>query len=318
MTMRYFIEFQYYGVGYKGFQRQPTIKNTIQETVEVALGKIFLQEIEIFASGRTDVGVHAILQTAHFDIHYRDAIVNHQPHNFVTRVNDNLKNDNQSSNKFHQNNNLDIPNQLIINPTKDINESSTNNIQHSVLNEIVSPQKLILACNHFLPPSIRVLNAQTVDDNFHARYSVKSKTYEYLLYSGIECPLWQNRAHRLSKELDIDKVQLSLQYLLGKKDFSVYMSKGSSVKGTVRTVYDAQVTTHPNEYNPYNSTLYKFQITASGFLYNMVRKITAHLIQIGQSKLPPQSIKTVLESNDRETTKNLVPAYGLYLKKVEY
>ncbi len=66
--MRYLIKFSYDGSSYCGFQTQPNLK-TIQEELEKALKKINDNKIvKVQASGRTDKGVHALGQTAHFDM----------------------------------------------------------------------------------------------------------------------------------------------------------------------------------------------------------------------------------------------------------
>lgn len=56
----------YDGTGYKGWQRLPDGKTTVQGRVEAALSEIFGEEIEISGSGRTDAGVHARGQVASF------------------------------------------------------------------------------------------------------------------------------------------------------------------------------------------------------------------------------------------------------------
>ena len=60
------ITVQYDGTKYNGWQRQGNTKNTIQERFENVLSKMCGKETEIFASGRTDAGVHADEQTANF------------------------------------------------------------------------------------------------------------------------------------------------------------------------------------------------------------------------------------------------------------
>ena len=64
--MRYYLILEYDGTDFCGWQRQ---KNgvSVQETVEKALYKAFGAEISVTGSGRTDAGVHAKGQTAHFD-----------------------------------------------------------------------------------------------------------------------------------------------------------------------------------------------------------------------------------------------------------
>ena len=64
--MRYLIKFSYDGTKFHGFQRQNDVKN-VQKTLEDALSKILDTEIVIKGSGRTDAGVHALGQCAHFD-----------------------------------------------------------------------------------------------------------------------------------------------------------------------------------------------------------------------------------------------------------
>lgn len=66
--MRYLITFSYDGTNYYGYQKQPH-KKTIQEEVEKVLTRINSnQKVIISATGRTDAGVHAINQKAHFDL----------------------------------------------------------------------------------------------------------------------------------------------------------------------------------------------------------------------------------------------------------
>lgn len=65
--MRVKISIQYDGTNFNGWQKQPK-GNTIQDILENALENVLNQKISIFASGRTDAGVHAICQIAHFDI----------------------------------------------------------------------------------------------------------------------------------------------------------------------------------------------------------------------------------------------------------
>lgn len=65
--MRYFMTFSYDGSKFKGYQKQPRVK-TIQGEIEKALQKMSKEKISIHASGRTDAGVHALNQKAHFDL----------------------------------------------------------------------------------------------------------------------------------------------------------------------------------------------------------------------------------------------------------
>lgn len=64
--MRYLMTFSYDGTNFNGYQKQPK-KRTVQNEIEKILSQIYNEKITISASGRTDSGVHAINQYAHFD-----------------------------------------------------------------------------------------------------------------------------------------------------------------------------------------------------------------------------------------------------------
>lgn len=56
---RYFLHLGFDGTNYSGWQRQKSTKRTVQQTLEVALSKIFKKEMIAYGCGRTDAGVHA-------------------------------------------------------------------------------------------------------------------------------------------------------------------------------------------------------------------------------------------------------------------
>ena len=66
--MRYKIKFSYDGTNFYGYQKQPGLR-TVEEELEKALYSINNhQETKVIGSGRTDKGVHALSQVAHFDL----------------------------------------------------------------------------------------------------------------------------------------------------------------------------------------------------------------------------------------------------------
>lgn len=60
------IDVSYDGSLFSGWQRQHNVR-TVQHEIEKALYKILKEEVVVFGSGRTDAGVHALGQVAHFD-----------------------------------------------------------------------------------------------------------------------------------------------------------------------------------------------------------------------------------------------------------
>ena len=64
--MRYFIELSYNGKNFHGWQIQPDVIS-VQEKLNNAVSTVLQEKIEVVGAGRTDTGVHAIEQSAHFD-----------------------------------------------------------------------------------------------------------------------------------------------------------------------------------------------------------------------------------------------------------
>ena len=101
------------------------------------------------------------------------------------------------------------------------------------------------------------------------------------------------------------------QYLVGEHDFSSFVSANSGKTNFVRTVFDAKIENVKDE-------LYKFSITGSGFLYNMVRIIMGTLVGIGMGKAQPEYMKTLIEAKDRTKAGKTVSPVGLVLEEVKY
>ena len=166
--------------------------------------------------------------------------------------------------------------------------------------------------NAYLPDDVKVINAEEVDEDFDARFLAKTKTYQYKFYlSRCERPLYKNRALRVNEEVDVDKMKQALKYLLGEHDFSSFVARKSGKTNFVRTIYSAEIFET-------NNKEYTFEISGNGFLYNMVRIIMGTLLKVGEGKIKPEDMKTIIENKNRQTAGNTMPAHALYLIKVEY
>lgn len=167
------------------------------------------------------------------------------------------------------------------------------------------------ALNVKLPDDIVVVHSDKVDDDFHARYNAKGKTYEYLILNA-EAPtaIMRNFTYHYKYNLNIDHMKEAAKYFVGTHDFIAFRSQGSSVKGSIRTIFDLTVEK--------DGDYIKISVTGDGFLYNMVRIIVGTLINIGRGKNSPKDIIDIINSKDRTLAGDCVPAKGLVLKKVYY
>lgn len=175
-------------------------------------------------------------------------------------------------------------------------------------------EKLPLALNFRLPPDIRVLKAQPVPEDFHARYSAHWKTYCYHIWnSPVESPFEAEYSHRVSPPLDLAAMEETAARLKGRHDFAPFCSAGSSVaeKGdTVRTLRECRVEKQGSR------VLLTF--TADGYLYNMVRILSGTLVETGLGKRSPESVEEIFRRGQRSLAGPTLPAKGLFLVDVEY
>ena len=178
----------------------------------------------------------------------------------------------------------------------------------------IPPEKLPLALNQHLPPDIRVLAARVVPEDFHARYAAHTKTYLYRIHNHpIDSPFDAAYYTRMPKHLDEVRMQAAAQQFVGTHDFLALCAAGSSAAAhgdTVRTITDCHVTRRGDEID--------IEVTADGYLYNMVRILAGTLCEVGAGRMQPEQIPGILAGCDRSQAGPTLPAKGLFLKCVEY
>ena len=178
----------------------------------------------------------------------------------------------------------------------------------------IPPEKLPLAINQHLPPDIRVLCARVVPEEFHARYAAHTKTYLYRIHNHpIDSPFDEKYYTRVPRRLDVDAMQKAAEQFVGKHDFLALCAAGSSAAAhgdTVRTITDCHVTRKGDEVD--------IEVTADGYLYNMVRILAGTLCEVGAGRMQPDAIPGILASRDRSQAGPTLPAKGLFLEKVDY
>ena len=174
--------------------------------------------------------------------------------------------------------------------------------------------KIPIAFSSVLPPDISVFGAEWVSEDFHPRYDVLYKEYEYRIYNKpLPDPFLFGRCWHYPREIDgaaLEKMKEAAKHFVGKKDFAAYMAAGSDIKDTVRTVFSADVEREGD--------VIVFRVSADGFLYNMVRILTGTLVSVAQGKLEPEDIPNVTASLDRKKAGATAPPSGLYLNRVVY
>ncbi|WP_432404425.1 tRNA pseudouridine(38-40) synthase TruA [Wukongibacter sp. M2B1] len=175
----------------------------------------------------------------------------------------------------------------------------------------IPTNKFAFVLNNALPSDIVIKEVEEMDMDFHARYSAKGKKYIYKIYNGvIRNPLYANYSYFVSKNIDVNKIIEASKYFIGEHDFKGFMSSGSNVKNTIRTIYNIDV------YQKDEFIILEYK--GNGFLYNMVRIITGSLLDVSSGKIMMENLDYIIKSKDRRNARHKAPPQGLYLAKVYY
>lgn len=178
-------------------------------------------------------------------------------------------------------------------------------------NSSLPVEKFAIAVNSKIKKSIKIKDAEEVEENFHSRYCCKKKTYRYIINnSQYGTAIYRNLEYHIPQKLDVDKMKKAIKYFEGEHDFKAFKASGTSSKSSVRKIYKTKI-------EQIGDKVY-IELTGNGFLYNMVRIIVGTLVDVGLGKIREESIIEIINSKDRSLAGKTLPPYGLYLMNVEY
>lgn len=176
----------------------------------------------------------------------------------------------------------------------------------------VPTQAFVPALNSLLPKDIVVVSSKEVSEKFHARFSAKKKTYDYLIYTApVPAVFYRNTVAWVKYPLTVARMNKAAKFFRGKHDFSAFQKAGSPRKTSVCNIFAADVKGR-------NLEMIEITFTADRFLYGMARAMAGFLIDIGTGKRKPAEIKKALASGDKKNLPAPAPACGLYLVDVAY
>jgi tRNA pseudouridine38-40 synthase len=185
-------------------------------------------------------------------------------------------------------------------------------VAHLDLARVVAPETLRNALNHHLRPHpVVVLEAARVADDFHARFSAKTRHYLYRIVNR-RAPLTieAHRAWHVPARLDAEAMHEAAQHLVGRHDFSSFRSALCQAKSPVKTLDRLTVRRIGD----------RVEITARArsFLHHQMRNMVGTLKLVGEGRKPVDSIEAVLAARQRAAAGPTAPACGLYLVRIDY
>ncbi len=163
--------------------------------------------------------------------------------------------------------------------------------------------------NKMLPEDIIVNSVKVVSDDFHARYSVISKEYKYIINTGNIDIFRRNYVYNYSKSINYMLLMNTLKKFLGEKDFKTFTSDNEK-ESTVRNIFETRVERDGN--------LIIVYIRGNGFLKYMVRNIIGFALDVQEGKYKLEEVESIINSKDRTKIGKAAPGEGLYLNRVFY
>jgi tRNA pseudouridine38-40 synthase len=166
--------------------------------------------------------------------------------------------------------------------------------------------------NQILDADIRVLMAQWAPDNFHARFTAISRTYQYKIIDGgkVTAPLDRHDSTEWFRPLDIELMNSGSKLLLGVHDFFAFCKfreGGSTIKNLLTF----------NWYRDEKDVVI-CEISADSFRYNMVRNLVGAAVCVGEGRFKPEWMFDTLKNKERIPDSYVFPAKGLTLISVQY
>jgi tRNA pseudouridine38-40 synthase len=173
----------------------------------------------------------------------------------------------------------------------------------------LSGQEFIYKLNRFLPTDIGIISVKEMHAVAHARFDAVSRTYKYIM-NRKKKPFASELSSYVYGDLNVEKMHEAAILLKNYSDFTTFSKLHSDNKTNICRIFDSNVITHGD--------YVIFTITADRFLRNMVRAITAALIDVGRSKYDKEYLVELINAKDRSRATGSAPAEGLYLTDIVY
>jgi len=181
----------------------------------------------------------------------------------------------------------------------------------------ITASRLRNAINGNVNRDVRVLFADVAPDDFHARYSARSKTYIYrVLHGPVISPFWSRYAHQEARPLDLQRMRAAASLFLGEHDWTAFSAAQADAESRVRTIFSIDVGDSWDGRG--RSHMIAIAVTANGFLRYMVRSIAGTLLAVGRGEIDQRAIADALLRKVRSLAGETAPAKGLTLKAVSY
>ena len=182
-------------------------------------------------------------------------------------------------------------------------------IAHLKARKPLPPRQILEGLNDRLPFDVNVLSVEPAPPKFHARHDASSRTYLYRI-SKRRTAFDKRLVWWIKDKLDADAMRKAAKLFVGRHDFGSFCENPEGQESTIVVVEASEIEE--------TSAEILFRITASHFLWKMVRRLAGALVEVGRGNLDAAGVSRLLATRSTEPAKWTAPPSGLFLEKVRY
>lgn len=168
--------------------------------------------------------------------------------------------------------------------------------------------RLVIALNACLPDDVAVVSAMDVADDFHARFSARSRRYVYRI-ATTPTAVWRRFSYHTHHYLDVERMRAAARHLEGRRDFTSF-TPVTNDKDPVCNLMELSVGEEGRH------ILITFE--SDRFLYNMARTLAGTLMDVGRGRIEPERMPDIVGKRDRRAAGPTAAACGLTLLCARY
>jgi tRNA pseudouridine38-40 synthase len=189
-------------------------------------------------------------------------------------------------------------------------------VAHLRLARPVDPEPFRRAVNDRLPADVHILSLAPAADRFHSRHDAASRSYLYQI-SRRRTALAKRFVWWVKRPLDEKRMAEAAALLVGKHDFRLFCERPAEQPSTLVVVEGVEVAAA--------GALILVRLSASHFLWKMVRRVVGTLVQIGAGDLDRRAFESLLAAKPPQPGQGkglpaewTAPPSGLFLERVSY
>ncbi len=182
-------------------------------------------------------------------------------------------------------------------------------VAHLDVQTMLAPHVIRMKMNDLLPADVHVLEVEKAGPRFHARHDAEARSYLYHI-STRRSAFGKRFVWWVKDRLDVAAMERTADLFGGMHDFASFTRDDPKEKSTQVLVESMRVVPH--------GALILVQITASHFLWNMVRQLVGTLVEVGRGNVSSSTVHQWLRTRDDSSRQFTASPSGLFLERVYY